>query len=47
MTLVSWLRGSINRVDFDVLRDHARESILDVNDGITSAAGILVGLALN
>ena len=43
MALVSWLRGSIGRVDLDALRDHARESILDVNDGITSAAGIAEG----
>jgi vacuolar iron transporter family protein len=43
MAVVSWLRGSINRVDLDVLRDHARASILDVNDGITSAAGIAEG----
>ena len=43
MTLVSWVRGSTNRVNLEVLRDHARESILDVNDGITSAAGIAEG----
>ena len=43
MALVSWLRGSIDRVDLEALRDHARASILDVNDGITSAAGIAEG----
>jgi VIT1/CCC1 family predicted Fe2+/Mn2+ transporter len=43
MAVVSWLRGSINRVNLDALRDHARASILDVNDGITSAAGIAEG----
>ena len=43
IALVSWVRSSINRVNLEVLRDHARESILDVNDGITSAAGIAEG----
>jgi hypothetical protein len=36
----TWLRGSIDRDKLEVLRRHARESILDVNDGITPAAGI-------
>jgi VIT1/CCC1 family predicted Fe2+/Mn2+ transporter len=40
---VSWVRGSISRVNLEVLRGHARESILDANDGITSAAGIAKG----
>jgi len=35
--------GSINRVNLDALRDHARASILDANDDITSAAGIAEG----
>ena len=43
MALVGWLRGSIGRVNLEVLRDHARASVLDVNDGITSAAGIAEG----
>ena len=43
MAFVSWLRSSIDRVNLDALRDHARASILDVNDGITSAAGIAEG----
>ena len=43
IALVSWVRSSINRVNLEALRDHARESILDVNDGITSAAGIAEG----
>ena len=42
--LVSWVGGSINRVHLEALRDHARASILDVNDGITSAVGIAEGL---
>jgi hypothetical protein len=36
--------GSINRVNLEAFRDHARASILDVNDGITSAVGIAEGL---
>jgi VIT1/CCC1 family predicted Fe2+/Mn2+ transporter len=40
---VNWVRGSITRVNLKILRGHARESILDVNDGITSAAGIAEG----
>jgi VIT1/CCC1 family predicted Fe2+/Mn2+ transporter len=43
MTLASWVRGSINGVNLEVLRGHARASILDVNDGITSAAGVAEG----
>jgi len=43
MALVSWVRGSINKVNLEALREHARASILDVNDGITSAAGIAEG----
>jgi hypothetical protein len=35
--------GSINRVNLEALRYHARASILDVNDGIISAAGIAEG----
>ena len=35
--------GSINRVNLEALRYHARASILDVNDGITSAADIAEG----
>ena len=35
--------GGINKVNLEALRDHARASILDVNDGITSAAGIAEG----
>jgi hypothetical protein len=44
MALVSWMGGSINRVNLEAFRDHARASILDVNDGITSAVGIAEGL---
>jgi hypothetical protein len=44
MALVSWVGGSINRVNLEAFRDHARASILDVNDGITSAVGIAEGL---
>ena len=40
---MSWERGSINRVNLEALRDHARASILDVNEGIISAAGIAEG----
>ncbi len=43
MTVVSWLRGGLGRDNLDILRGHARASILDVNDGITSAAGIAEG----
>jgi vacuolar iron transporter family protein len=42
---VSWVQRVIEARDFEGWRDHARESILDVNDGIVSAAGIAEGFA--
>jgi VIT1/CCC1 family predicted Fe2+/Mn2+ transporter len=42
---VSWLQRVIEGRDLEDWRDHARESILDVNDGIVSAAGIAEGFA--
>jgi VIT1/CCC1 family predicted Fe2+/Mn2+ transporter len=44
MTLVNWLRDRIKE-HFGTLRDNAPASILDVNDGIMSAAGVTDGLA--
>jgi VIT1/CCC1 family predicted Fe2+/Mn2+ transporter len=41
--LVDLLRGSITRDNLEALRDRARKSILDINDGITSAAGVAEG----
>ena len=43
MTLVNWLRGSMIKDNLHTLRRDAQASILDVNDGITSAAGITEG----
>ena len=43
MTLVSWLGGIFSGIDVADLRDLATDSILDINDGITSAAGIAEG----
>ena len=43
MIPVDWLRGGITRDSLDALRDRARKSILDINDGITSAAGVAEG----
>ena len=40
---MDWLRGGITRDNVEVLRDRARKSILDINDGITSAAGVAEG----
>ena len=40
-----WVQRVIEGADFEDWRDHARESILDVNDGIVSAAGIAEGFA--
>ena len=40
---MDWLRGSITRDSLEALRDRARKSILDINDGITSAAGVAEG----
>jgi hypothetical protein len=40
---VDWLPGSIIRDNLEALRDRARKSILDINDGITSAAGVAEG----
>jgi len=42
---VLWVQRVIEGADFEDWRDHARESILDVNDGIVSAAGIAEGFA--
>jgi VIT1/CCC1 family predicted Fe2+/Mn2+ transporter len=42
---VSWLRAFLGVGDDEDWREHARESILDVNDGIASAAGIAEGFA--
>jgi VIT1/CCC1 family predicted Fe2+/Mn2+ transporter len=44
MALVNWLRDRMGKDNLDTLRSLARESILDVNDGVTSAAGIAEGL---
>ena len=41
MTLVNWLR--MGKANLDTLRRDTQTSILDVNDGITSAAGITEG----
>jgi VIT1/CCC1 family predicted Fe2+/Mn2+ transporter len=43
MALMNWLRGHLNKDSLDALRQHAQASILDINDGITSAAGIAEG----
>jgi vacuolar iron transporter family protein len=43
MALVDWLRGSIGMGTVEALRHGARASILDINDGITSAAGVAEG----
>jgi vacuolar iron transporter family protein len=43
MALVYWLRGSIGMDSLEALRHGARASILDINDGITSAAGVAEG----
>lgn len=45
MATVSWLKRVIESSDLEGWRDYARESILDVNDGIVSAAGIAEGFA--
>jgi hypothetical protein len=37
---VNWPRGSLVRENLDTLRRDFRASILDVNDGITTAAGM-------
>ena len=42
---MSWVQRVIEGRDLEGWRDHARESILDVNDGIVSAAGIAEGFA--
>jgi VIT1/CCC1 family predicted Fe2+/Mn2+ transporter len=42
---VSWLRAFLGVGDDEDWREYARESILDVNDGIASAAGIAEGFA--
>jgi vacuolar iron transporter family protein len=43
MTLMNWLRDRMSKDNLEAMRDRARESILDINDGITSAAGIAEG----
>jgi VIT1/CCC1 family predicted Fe2+/Mn2+ transporter len=43
MTPVNWLRSSTVNDNLDTLRRDAQQSILDVNDGIMSAAGITEG----
>ena len=43
MILVNRVRGAISRHSLDALQDRARKSILDINDGITSAAGVAEG----
>jgi VIT1/CCC1 family predicted Fe2+/Mn2+ transporter len=43
MALMKWLQGAMSRDNLEAMRDRARESILDINDGITSAAGIAEG----
>ena len=43
MTVVEWLRGRVSRDNLEALRDRVRASILDINDGITSAAGVAEG----
>src|SRR6185312_9047785 len=42
---VSWLRALIGADDSEGWRGHARESIVDVNDGIVAAAGVAEGFA--
>jgi VIT1/CCC1 family predicted Fe2+/Mn2+ transporter len=44
MTVVTWLHR-LAPADVDAWRDHARASVLDVNDGIVTAAGIAEGFA--
>jgi vacuolar iron transporter family protein len=40
---VNWVRGSMVKDHLDILRPHAQASIVDVNDGIATAAGIAEG----
>ncbi len=40
---MNWVRGGMVKDHLDALRPHAQASIVDVNDGITSAAGIAEG----
>jgi vacuolar iron transporter family protein len=42
---VSWVQRVTTGAELNGWREHARESILDVNDGIVSAAGIAEGFA--
>lgn len=42
-TFVNWVHGSTAKDHLHSLRPHAQASIVDVNDGITSAAGIAEG----
>ncbi len=43
MILVNCAWGAIRRPSLEALQDRARKSILDINDGITSAAGVAEG----
>ena len=43
LRVLNWLRGSIARGNPEIRRDRAAASILDVNDGIMSAAGVTEG----
>jgi VIT1/CCC1 family predicted Fe2+/Mn2+ transporter len=40
---VNWVRGGMVKDHLDTLRPHAQASIVDVNDGIASAAGVAEG----
>jgi VIT1/CCC1 family predicted Fe2+/Mn2+ transporter len=40
---VNWVRGSMVKNHLDTFRPNAQASIVDINDGITSAAGIAEG----
>lgn len=42
---MSWLRAVLGADDPEGWRGHARESIVDVNDGIVAAAGVAEGFA--
>jgi vacuolar iron transporter family protein len=45
-TFVNWVHGSMGKDRLDSLRPHAQASIVDVNDGIMSAAGIAEGFVI-
>ena len=43
---MNWVRGHVVRDQLDRLRSHAQESVVDVNDGIMSAAGVAEGFVI-